>query len=108
MICSIFVLTDFTGSFVTKVLPRISDYKCTQMSITMHFPQPTTIPTDTWNFGAANWKFMFQRLSLSDWRIMDSMDVNDAVLWLKTCIFLLILSLFQKSLEATGCRVTLG
>ena len=47
----------------------------------MHLSKSITSFTDTWNFGAANWKLVFRKLALADWRMMDPMDVNEAVLW---------------------------
>ena len=94
-------LTDFTGAFYTDILPCISDHKCTQMSINMNFQLFTSTSSDRWNFGAANWKLFYQKLATADWRMMDSMDVNDAVLWLNTRILAMMSICIPKL-----CRTT--
>ena len=79
-------LTDFVGAYDTAVLPSISNHMCTQMSISISVDQVKSKQREVWNFGAADWKMMVQKLTLADWRILDTMDVNDAVLWFNTRI----------------------
>ena len=74
-------LSDFTGLCETSVLPSISDHMCTQMKIGVFISTPDLVQTVSWNFGAADWKEMFSRLSAADWTLMDVMDVNEAVVW---------------------------
>ena len=94
-------LTDFISMYETYVLPGIVDHKCTQMSINMNFVLFTSTSCDRWNFGAANWKLFYQKLATADWRMMDSMDVNDAVLWLNTRI-LAMMSICIPKLSCTA------
>ena len=68
------------------MLPSISDHMCTQMSIGISVDEVKSKQREVWNFGAADWKVMVQKLTLADWRILDTMDVNDAVLWFNTRI----------------------
>ena len=71
------------------------------MSINMNFVLFTATSSDRWNFGAANWKLYYQKLATADWRMMDSMDVNDAVLWLNTRILAMMSICIPKL-----CRTT--
>ena len=72
-------LTDFTGMCETSVLPSVSDHMCTQMRIGAYISRPSSVLTESWNFGAADWRSMLQRLSSLDWTTMDSMDVNETI-----------------------------
>ena len=72
-------LTDLTGNYETSILPSISDHMCTCMSIDIVVSPPIPIITDRWNFGAADWKSMYKKLSLANCSLMDAMDVNDVV-----------------------------
>lgn len=44
-------ITDFTGFFLTDILPSISDHKCTRMSICTHLFEYTASKKINWNFG---------------------------------------------------------
>ena len=81
-----FFLSDFIGTYEKNVLPSITDYMCTQMKIQIFVLRPATPSREFWNFGAADWRLIFQKLSLAKWNMMDAMDVDELVSWLNARI----------------------